>query len=124
MQKTDEELYNELKDLPDFHRLPIPESWYKKFNIERPSAVNMKQYLQERMYVRDLEVPLEIRSEPEPGGVRPVLEVEQPKVEIITKTAGESPEETLKVLACSTESTETMLQQLEDRSSSLLHDDV
>ena len=124
MQKTDEELYNELKDLPDFHRLPLPESWYKKFNIERPSAINMKQYLQEKMYVRDLEVPTEIRTEPAPGGVRPLLEVEQPKVEIITKTVGESHEETLKVLACSTESIETKPLQLEDHSNFLSYDDV
>ena len=33
-QYTDEELYNYLKDLPEFENLPLPESWYKKFNIE------------------------------------------------------------------------------------------
>ena len=30
---TDEELFNYLKDLPEFGNLPLPQSWYKKFNI-------------------------------------------------------------------------------------------
>ena len=98
MPRTDEELYAELSQCPDFLKFPLPEHWYKKFNIPRPSAISTKQFLQEGYWVKcmnDPHVEREIRTEPVPGGVRPLLEVEQPAVEVITRQiGGDSQQET------------------------------
>ena len=95
MEKTDEQLYAELKDLPDFDRLPLPEHWYAKFKIERPSAINMKQYLSDKsLFARmfDPNVERVYINEPAPGGIRPILEVKQPDVEVVSKPVEDSKE--------------------------------
>jgi len=95
MDKTDEQLYAELRDLPDFDRLPLPDHWYSKFGIERPSAINMKEYLADKsLFVRifDPNVERVYINEPAPGGIRPILEVKQPDVEIVSKSLEETKE--------------------------------
>ena len=43
---TEDELYNYLKELPDFERLSFPESWYKKFNIKLLKPDNFKEVIE------------------------------------------------------------------------------
>jgi hypothetical protein len=88
MFEDEEALYNELKTLPDFDRLPLPDSWYKKFNIPRPQPVSVQEFALSRAWLEhkyDSNIIYDIRKEPEPGGVRPILETEPISVEIITK---------------------------------------
>ena len=42
----EDELYNELKQLPDFDRFPLPTHWYKKYNIPFPNPFNTKEFIQ------------------------------------------------------------------------------
>ena len=88
MPRTDEELYEELRHCPDFDKLPLPETWYKKFNIPRPTAVDFKTFANSGYWLKCATDPNTIReicTEPAPGGVRPILDVKQPEVEVITK---------------------------------------
>jgi hypothetical protein len=43
--KTDAELLEELRKLPDFEKYPLPASWYKKFNLKPIEAVTVKTYI-------------------------------------------------------------------------------
>jgi len=82
---TDEEIYNALKDLPDFDRLPLPKYFYEKFNIPPPKiltpieAVRLHEATQ--MQGGAPYLPPETRD-PAPGGVRPLIEVEPVKIEV------------------------------------------
>lgn len=94
---TDEELYETLKDMPDFQKFPLPEHWYKKFNIEKPLAKTFQEFALGRDWLQhkfDSDITYEIRTEPAPGGVRPIIESEPIPVEIVTKefTHGTAPE--------------------------------
>lgn len=97
MFPDEEALYNELKNLPDFDKFPLPDNWYKKFNIPRPQPVSLQDFALSRAWLKhkyDPDITYEIRNEPEPGGVRPIIEPEPIPVEIITKelTSQTSPE--------------------------------
>jgi hypothetical protein len=95
--EKEDELYNALKDLPDFDRLPLPESWYKKYNLRRPEPVDFKTFAMERRWLAhkyDSDLTFEIRKEPAPGGVRPILESEPIPVEIIQKPIDQTSSET------------------------------
>jgi hypothetical protein len=88
MSKTDEEYYEILRHCPDFDKFPLPESWYKKFNLERPTAVDFKSFIKSGYTAKchaDPNVLREIRKDPAPGGVRPILDVKQPEVVVETK---------------------------------------
>lgn len=81
---TDEEIYNQLKDLPDFDRFPLPKYWYEKFNIPPPKILSLNEALRLHSYVANAPgamVKTEFR-EPAPGGVRPLIEVEPVKIEV------------------------------------------
>ena len=85
---TDEQLLEMMKAHPDFECLPKPASWFKKFNLEPVSARNFKQFIDERAWEKAREMvvtEVEIRKEPAPGGVRPVLPSEEIPVEIISR---------------------------------------
>ena len=78
MSLTDEEIYNQLKDLPDFDRLPLPKYFYDKFNIPSPKILTPMEAVKLAYQVANAPGPLvktEIR-EPAPGGVRPLIDVE------------------------------------------------
>ena len=84
--KTDEELYEILKKLPDFDRYPIPESWYAKFNIPKPKILTMRESFALARATADApgpNVPIEFRPRAE-GGVRPLINSEVPTLECIT----------------------------------------
>ena len=94
---TDEELYEEIKNLPYFKHLPLPNKWYDMFNIPRPEPVSFQDYALGRKWLEhkfDENITYEVRTEPAPGGVRPIIESEPIPVEIITKdlTNGTSPD--------------------------------
>lgn len=81
---TDEQIYNLLKDLPDFDRLPLPKYFYEKFNIPPPQIPTLKEAL--TLHAQTANAPgalvkIEVR-EPAPGGVRPLIEVEPVKTEV------------------------------------------
>ena len=93
---TDEEIYEQLKNLPDFDRLPLPNYWYEKFNIPFPTIPTLMEAL--ALATRTANAPgplvkLEHR-EPAPGGVRPLIEVEPVKMEVKTNTSIEDALET------------------------------
>jgi len=90
---TDEELYEGIKDLPYFKHLPLPKHWYKKFNIPVPQPVSFQTYAMERRWLEhkfDEDVIYEIRNEPVPGGVRPILEPEPIPTEVISESVSEN----------------------------------
>lgn len=81
---TDEQIYNLLKDLPDFDRLPLPKYFYEKFHIPPPEILTPMQALRLMSKVANAPGPLvktEYR-EPAPGGMRPLIEVEPVPIEV------------------------------------------
>ena len=85
--KTDEEIYNSLKELPDFDRFPLPKDWYTKFNIPPPKIPTLRDALKahyeaQLAYLNSPEVPVEIRP-PAEGGVRPILEAPPVEMKVI-----------------------------------------
>jgi hypothetical protein len=87
---TDEELYNAMKDLPDFDCMPIPSSWFKKFNIPLREAVAPKEFIESNYTLkRSVEIkdlPPIIIDEPQRNGV--LMEVpkeEEIKVEVVSR---------------------------------------
>lgn len=87
-QFTDEEIFNELKKLPDFDRLPLPKSWYELFKIPPPKIPTIKEALKAHYetqldYLNSPTSPeVEIRP-PADGGVRPLLDAEVPEMKIL-----------------------------------------
>jgi hypothetical protein len=85
---TDEELFEMMKTHPEFENLPKPASWFKKFNLPPVSARNFKEFIDDRAWEKAREMTVdekEIRKEPAPGGVRPVLPSEVIPMEIISR---------------------------------------
>lgn len=84
MSLTDEEIYAQLKDLPDFDRFPLPKYWYEKFNIPYPTIPTLMEALNLQTRTANAPGPLvktEIR-EPAPGGMRPLIESEPLQIEV------------------------------------------
>ena len=85
---TDEEIYEMMKNHPEFESLPKPASWFKKFNLQPVAARNFKQFIDDKAWERAREMSVdqvEIRKQPVPGGVRPVLPSEEIPMEIISR---------------------------------------
>ena len=77
-----------MKNHPEFECLPKPATWFKKFNLEPVTARNFKEFIDEKAWERTRWMvvdEVEIRKEPVPGGVRPVLPSEEIPVEIISR---------------------------------------
>jgi hypothetical protein len=45
MSVEDRQLYEEMRQLSDFANYPIPESWYKDFNIQRNPVASVEEFL-------------------------------------------------------------------------------
>lgn len=45
MSVEDRALYEEMKDIADFENYPIPESWYREFNIKRKPADSVSEFI-------------------------------------------------------------------------------
>ena len=81
---TDEQIYSQLKDLPDFDRFPLPKHFYEKFNIPPPKILSLSEALRLHSYTANAPgalVKTEYR-EPAPGGVRPLLEAPAMPIEV------------------------------------------
>lgn len=94
---SDEAIYEMLKDLPDFDRFPLPKYFYEKFKIPPPKILTPMEALtlmERTAMMPGALVKTEIR-EPSPGGVRPLLEVEPVKVEVLPGVSIENALETL-----------------------------
>ena len=77
---SDEELLKMMKESPEFKNLPLPASWFKKFNHEPVKARNFKEFLEDDAWLKTRGMQVdekEIRKEPVPGGVRPVFPLEE-----------------------------------------------
>lgn len=88
----DYELYATIKDDPEFESFPIPASWYKKFNIKPITAddINTRQYLAAANFLKRMyepkDLPALIIDKPQRDGwIPPIIQVEEPKVEVIEK---------------------------------------
>ena len=44
-EDAEDQLYNLLKDLPDFLNYPLPARWFKKYNIPPLEPTNVKEYI-------------------------------------------------------------------------------
>ncbi len=85
--KRERQLMETLMTLPDFDRLPLPEHFYKKYNIPKPKILGLMEalHLQNRTECLPGDGrPIEIRQ-PASGGVRPLIEVEPVKMEVLKK---------------------------------------
>lgn len=81
---TDEEIYQMLKDLPDFDRFPLPKYFYEKFDLPLPKIQTVAEALRLQIKTANAPGPLvktETR-EPAPGGVRPLIEVKPLEIEV------------------------------------------
>ena len=85
--RKERQLMETLMQLPDFDRFPLPEHFYAKYNIPKPKILGLMEalHLKNRTDCAPGDgTPLEIRK-PAPGGVRPLIEVEPVKMEVIKK---------------------------------------
>ena len=94
---TDEQIYEQLKDLPDFDRLPLPKYFYEKFNIPPPKILTPMEaiYLMNKTANAPGALVKTEHREPAPGGVRPLIEVEPVKIETLPDVSIENALETL-----------------------------
>jgi hypothetical protein len=82
---SEEELLAEIKKIDDWEKLPLPISWYKKYNLPAPKPVAVPQYVKEMPWLKsqyNQTTNWEVRTEPAPGGVRPIVETDLPTVEL------------------------------------------
>jgi len=92
MEPTQEErdLYEALKVLPDFDCLPIPQSWFKKFDIPPRNPVSVREYLHSnyamKMAVAPKDLPpLVIRVPQQNGKLVQFQEVDEPLAEVVSR---------------------------------------
>ena len=82
---SEEELLAEIKKIDDWEKLPLPISWYKKYNLPAPKPVAVPQYVKEMPWLKSQynhTTTWEVRTEPAPGGVRPIVETDLPTAEL------------------------------------------
>jgi hypothetical protein len=85
---TEDEMFEMMKNDPEFAYLPKPARWYKKYNLEPIKARDFKTYLEDDAWA---EARAKIISEkiiikdPQPGGVRPVPPPEEIPVTITSR---------------------------------------
>lgn len=80
---TLEQLFEEYKKLPDWDRYPLPEVYYKHFNIRKPQAASVMEsvcYNPPPYQSLNKDGKVELR-EPAPGGVREIKDLQSLPVE-------------------------------------------
>ena len=83
---TDEQLLEVLRKSPDFKNLAMPNSWYSKFDLPNKECMNMKEFLKESPWMKKSYAFYTGKIEDipaKPGGVRPLIETEPVKVEVL-----------------------------------------
>lgn len=94
---TEDEIYNMMKDLPDFLNFPFPKHWYAKYNIPLLRPKNFKEALEEdyafKCMARPSDLPPKIIREPIDGGRFPDVKIPEPE-KLITEYKEFDPKET------------------------------
>ena len=92
-EAEEHELYLQMKELPDFSSFPLPQSWYKRYNIEQPGLINPKEFIEsgytlKKQYERkDLPPITKGPLKDAEGNIRllPFLEPQKIEVQTITR---------------------------------------
>jgi hypothetical protein len=85
---SDEELYNLLKDHPLFECLPLPKSWYEKFNLKLKQPMNYRESIEGNFAIKAMFEPDDFPPEtiPTPADyVFPEVKPDNVPLEIISK---------------------------------------
>ena len=92
---TEEEehaLYLSLKDLPDFDCFPLPQHWYKKYNIQQPGLINPREFMESgytlKMQFAKKDLPTITKGpvKDEDGNIKLLPFLDPPKIEVETIT--------------------------------------
>lgn len=84
---SNEELLDIMKRSPEFANFVFPDTWYDKYKLPNKECMNMKEFLKESPWMKKnyrwyegktIDIPAK------PGGVRPILDVEPVKMEVLT----------------------------------------
>ena len=86
-EKEEVELLYALKKLPDFDCFPIPDSWYKKYNLAPRGVINPRQFMESNyameMAIAPKDLPPLIIDEPQQNGKLVIVPDEpMPHVEV------------------------------------------
>ena len=93
-EEAEDQLYNQLKDLPDFMNLPLPNRWFKKYNIPPIEPINVRDYIHSNHAFKMMFAPKDldpiIINEPQrdlSGNIKLVkmVEPEPIEVEVVSK---------------------------------------
>ena len=85
---SDEELYEALKDHPLFENLPLPKSWYEKFNLKLKQPLNYRECLEGNYAIKAMFEPDDLPPETIPTPADYVFAELKPDVvplEVISK---------------------------------------
>lgn len=88
--ESDDEMYNAMKDMPDFECMPIPAEWFKKYHIPIREAVAPKEFIESNYTIaRAVEVkdlpPIIIDDPQRDGALVEVPKEEEIPVEVICR---------------------------------------
>ncbi len=85
----EDELYNQLKDLPDFRSYPLPSRWFKKYNISPIEGGSTKEFLESRYTINCMFAPKDLEpiiiNEPQrdaSGNIKLVKMIEEEPIEV------------------------------------------
>lgn len=88
-EDAEDQLYNQLKDLPDFLNYPLPARWFKKYNIAPLEPTNVKDYIHSNYAFKCMFAPKDLNpiiiNEPQrdlSGNIKLVKMVEEEKIEV------------------------------------------
>jgi hypothetical protein len=93
-EEEEDQLYHQLKELPDFLCFPLPARWFKKYNIPPIEPTNVKEYIHSNYAFKCMFAPKELEpiiiDEPQKdlsGNVKFVkmVEPEPIEVEVVSK---------------------------------------
>jgi hypothetical protein len=99
-EEAEDQLYDLLKDLPDFLNYPLPARWFKKYNIPPIEPTNVKDYIHSnhafKMMFAPKDLPAIIINEPQrdlSGNIKLVKMVEEApiEVEVVSKPYDSNP---------------------------------
>jgi hypothetical protein len=83
------ELLYELKKLPDFDCLPLPDEWYTKFNLPPKKVINPREFMESNytmeMALAPKDLPPLIIDEPQQGG-KLVQFIDEPPPEVTLRS--------------------------------------
>ena len=100
-EDAEDQLYDLLKDLPDFRSYPLPSRWFKKYNIPPIEPTSVTDYIHSnhafKMMFSPKDLPPIIINEPQrdlSGNIKWVKMVEEPPIEVEVVSKPYNPEKT------------------------------